>query len=340
MRNEAHILVSGGAGYIGSHTAKALSRAGYKPVVLDNLSSGHRGAVKWGPLVEGDCGDSRLVRAVIKEYAISAVIHFAASAYVGESVENPRKYYRNNCVNSLELLDAALAEGVACMVFSSSCATYGVPAALPIREDHAQCPVNPYGESKLFVEQALRSYHAAYGLNSIVLRYFNAAGADREAELREDHDPETHLIPLAVETAQGRRDALPVYGIDYATPDGTAIRDYVHVSDLAAAHVRALRRVLKTGGYTALNLGAGRGYSVLDVLRAVSRVTGASIPIRPCPRRAGDPPELVADVDLARRLLHWRPMYSDLDTIVSSALRAAIPADARGRAATAGVTAQ
>src|ERR1035437_10249942 len=253
------VLVTGGAGYIGSHTCKALAAAGHEPIFFDNLSSGHRWAVRWGPLVEADLSDADSIHATLERYRPAAVMHFAASAYVGESVTDPRKYFRNNVQNSLHLLDAVLDVGVNTVVLSSTCATYGVPKIVPIPESHPQRPVNPYGESKLFIERALRWYGEAYGLRSLALRYFNAAGADPERELGEDHDPETHLIPLAVAAALGDQAPLQVFGTDYPTTDGTCIRDYVHVSDLADAHVAALRVTLgaNRGHACALNLGTG-----------------------------------------------------------------------------------
>ncbi len=324
------VLVTGGAGYIGSHTCKMLASAGYQPVTLDNLVYGHRWAVQWGPLVEGDIADATLLRATIATYAIQAVVHFAAYAYVGESMQDPGKYFRNNVVNTLNLLDALVASDVRHIVFSSTCATYGLPERLPISEDQSQRPTNPYGESKLFVERALHWHGVAHGLRAVALRYFNAAGADPEGELGEEHDPETHLIPLAVQAALGRRDHLELFGTDYATPDGTAIRDYIHVTDLADAHVRALNYLRAGGPSTALNLGTGQGYSVREVIAAVERAAGGPVPVHEAPRRPGDPPALVADPARARQLLEWRPTRSDLPTIVTTAWRwhsTAQPAD-------------
>ncbi|PYV14056.1 MAG: UDP-glucose 4-epimerase GalE [Acidobacteria bacterium] len=289
------ILVTGGAGYIGSHTAKALAQAGHEPVVFDNLSEGHGWAVQWGPLVEGDLADLSLLSATLAAYKVEAAIHFAASAYVGESVRNPRKYFRNNVANTLGLLEALVDGGVRHIVFSSSCATYGVPAKLPIAEDQVQLPINPYGESKRFVERALEWFGRAYGLGWVALRYFNAAGADADGQLGEDHDPETHLIPLAIRCALGHQSHLEVYGTDYPTPDGTAVRDYIHVGDLAKAHVLALQHLLKGGQSSALNLGTGRGYSVREVVAAVERISGEPVAVRETARRLGDPPVLVAE---------------------------------------------
>jgi UDP-arabinose 4-epimerase len=313
------ILVTGGAGYIGAHAAKALARAGYLPVVYDNLSRGRRAAVRWGPLVEGDIADRERLAAVFAEHKISAVMHFAAFAYVGESVADPALYYRNNLAGSLALFDAMRISGVREIVFSSTCATYGTPQEVPIREIAPQTPVNPYGETKLAVERALRWYGDAYGVRWAALRYFNAAGGDREGEIGEDHDPETHLVPLVVQAALGRRPAIEVFGTDYATPDGTAIRDYIHVEDLATAHVQALDRLRAGGSSIALNLGTGRGYSVRDVIAAAERVCDRAVPARDAPRRFGDPPILVADPGLAAQTLGWRAACSDLETIIRTA---------------------
>lgn len=313
------VLVTGGAGYIGSHTCKALSGAGYTPVTLDNLVFGHRWAVRWGPFVEADLADRDAVERVLREHDIDSVIHFAAYAYVGESMNDPGKYFRNNVANTLNLLEAMRAAGVARIVFSSTCATYGIPDAVPIAEDHPQRPVNPYGESKLFVERALHWHGIAHGLRSMALRYFNAAGADPDGEIGEDHDPETHLVPLAIETALGRRAELQVMGTDYPTPDGTAIRDYIHVTDLADAHVRALRHLEAGCGSGALNLGTGRGDSVREVVAMVERVSGRTVNARNAPRRPGDPPALVAAPGRARQVLGWEPKWSDLETIVRTA---------------------
>lgn len=313
------ILVTGGAGYIGSHTAKALARAGYEPVVLDNLSAGHRWAVKWGPLIEGDLADSELVNRTIKDYRIEAVMHFAANLNVGESTTEPRKYFWNNVVNTLRLLDAMVDVGVRYIVFSSSAATYGDPQTIPIPEDHPTRPVNPYGETKLSMERALHWYGVAYGLRWVALRYFNAAGADLEGELGEEHDPETHLIPLVVLAALERRPYVEVFGTDYPTPDGTAIRDYIHIVDLAEAHVLALQYLLAGRESSAMNLGTGEGHSVREVIAAVGRLCQARVPTRDAPRRAGDPPVLVADARRAGKVLGWRPRYPHLDAIVQSA---------------------
>lgn len=313
-----HVLVTGGAGYIGSHAAKALAARGFVPVAYDNLIYGHPWAVQWGPLVEGDVTDRAKLLDTMRRYEIAAVMHFAAFAYVGESMAKPERYFNNNVGGSLALLDAALEAGVRHVVFSSSCATYGTPQQLPITEDTPQSPVNPYGETKLIVERALRWYGAAHPLTWVSLRYFNAAGADPEGALGELHLPETHLIPLVLEAALGGS-AVEIYGDDYPTRDGTCVRDYIHVSDLADAHVRALDYLFGCGASIALNLGTGEGYTVREVIQAVQAVTGRDVPHRIAPRRPGDPPVLVADPGLATRVLGWHPQYSALDTIVRTA---------------------
>jgi len=313
------VLVTGGAGYIGSHTAKALAQAGHEPIVLDNFSSGHRWAVKWGPLAEGELADSKLVHTTLKEERIEAVLHFAASIAVGESVKEPQKYFWNNVVNTLRLLDAMLDAGVKQIVFSSSAAVYGNPQQVPTPEEHLTHCVNPYGDTKLMMERALHWYGRAYDLGWIALRYFNAAGADSEGELGEAHNPETHLIPLVMQAALGRRPCIEVYGTDYPTPDGTAIRDYIHVADLADAHVRALNYIAAGGASQAINLGTGRGHSVREVINAVGRISERPVPVHEAPRRAGDAPILVAGADRAGRLLGWKPIRSELETIVQSA---------------------
>jgi UDP-glucose-4-epimerase GalE len=313
------VLITGGAGYIGSHTAKAVARAGLEPVVLDNLQRGHREAVRWGPLVEADIADRRTLQQLFRQYSIDAVIHFAAFAYVGESMTRPDLYFQNNVVNTLNLLEGMREEGVAKIVFSSSCATYGYPQQIPIPEDHIQQPVNPYGESKLMVERLLHWYSAAYGMSSVALRYFNAAGADPEGELGEDHDPETHLIPRAISVALGLTPYLEIYGTDYDTPDGTAIRDYLHVTDLAEAHLAALRYLDGGGSTTSFNLGTGWGHSVKDVAAMVGGVTEREVAVKEVERRPGDPSFLVADATKAARVLGWSPHHSTLEEIVRSA---------------------
>jgi len=317
------ILIVGGAGYIGSQTAKCVAQAGWKPVVFDNLVYGHKWAVKWGPLIEGDLADSALIKRVLEEHAVTAVVHFAAYAYVGESVTNPRKYFRNNVAGTINLLDAMIDAGVRDIVFSSTCATYGEPQRVPISEDHPQNPVNPYGETKLTVEKMLHWYGRAHALRYAALRYFNAAGADPDGEVGEDHDPETHLIPLAIAAAMDGKSGkgLEIYGTDYGTPDGTAIRDYIHVLDLADAHVAALAKLRAGATSLLVNLGTGRGHSVRQVIAAVEKVSGKKIAVREAGRRAGDPPALVADARLAADVLGWKARIPDIETIVAHAWR-------------------
>ena len=314
-----NVLVTGGAGYIGSHACKALFQAGYRPVVYDNLVAGHKWAVKWGPLEVGDIADRNRLDEVIVKYKPSAVMHFAAFAYVGESVVNPGKYYRNNVAGSLSLLEAMRDHDIDMMVFSSTCATYGEPRKMPITEDHPQTPINPYGMSKLMVEQMLRDCGAAYGLRSIALRYFNAAGADPEAEIGEDHDPETHLIPLVLDAATGKRSHVTVFGDDYATADGTCVRDYIHVVDLAQAHVLALQALERGASNNYYNLGNGQGFSVKEVIEIAEKVTGRTIPVQVGARRPGDPPVLVGDAARIRQELNWHPQHEDLETIIETA---------------------
>jgi UDP-arabinose 4-epimerase len=312
------VLVTGGAGYIGSHTAKGLAAAGITAIAYDNLTTGHPWAVQWGPLVTGDVSDAALLRSTIREYGVNAVLHFAANALVGESVLDPRKYYRNNLMNSIELLDAMLETGVRHIVFSSTCAIYGDPQSHCLSEDHPQLPVNPYGETKLAIERALQSYGRAYGIESVCLRYFNAAGADPDDDIGECREPETHLIPLILEAALDRTRPISIFGTDFPTPDGSAVRDYVHVSDLADAHVGALRFLANGGSRTAFNLGTGRGHSVFEVIDTVERVTGRTVPTVIAPRRAGDPPRLIADTGRARSELQWTPQRN-LDDMIRSA---------------------
>lgn len=314
------VLVTGGAGYIGSHACKALAKAGHLPITYDNLVHGHREAVRWGPLVEGDIADRERLDAAIAEFRPDAVMHFAAYAYVGESVTDPGKYYRNNVAGSLTLLEAMRDHRIDRLVFSSTCATYGVPQYTPIDEAHPQAPINPYGASKLAVERMIADFSAAHGLRAISLRYFNAAGADPEGEIGECHDPETHLIPLALAAALGRIPELAVFGDDYETEDGTCVRDYVHVSDLADAHVLALGALADAApGARACNLGNGNGYSVSQVISAVERLTGHSVPVRIGPRRAGDPARLVSASSCAANDLGWRPQLGEMDQIIASA---------------------
>lgn len=312
------VLVTGGAGYIGSHTCKALARAGYQPVTLDSMVYGHEWAVRWGPLEKVDTRDADAVFQVIESYRPIAVIHFAAFAYVGESVADPQRYYENNVCGTLSLLSAMLRARMDKLIFSSTCATYGLPNSETIQESHARSPINPYGQSKSMVEQILSDFDTAYELRSIVLRYFNAAGADPDCEIGEDHDPETHLIPLVLDAASGRRADITIFGSDYDTPDGTCIRDYVHVSDLADAHVKSLGHLLQEGPSTAFNLGTGTGSSVREIVGVAESVTGREIVAVEGPRRPGDPPSLVAAPGRAKDVLGWEPKLSDIETIIKS----------------------
>jgi UDP-arabinose 4-epimerase len=319
MTERAAILVTGGAGYIGSHACKSLARAGYLPVTYDNLVYGHEWAVKWGPLERGDILDRSRLDQVIAQYNPSAIMHFAAFAYVGESVTDPGKYFRNNVAGSLNLLEAARDHRIEQFVFSSTCATYGMPDRLPITESTPQNPINPYGASKLMVERMLSDFSAAHGLRSIALRYFNAAGADPENEIGEDHDPETHLIPLVLDAARGRRSSVTVFGTDYDTVDGTCVRDYIHVTDLADAHVKALGALVAGSGSAAYNLGNGQGFSVQAVIDVVERVVDLKVPVERGQRRQGDPAVLVADCSKALVELGWQPKLSALDRIIGTA---------------------
>jgi UDP-glucose-4-epimerase GalE len=318
-QSQKSILVTGGAGYIGAHACKALAGAGYTPVAYDNLVYGHPQSVKWGPLEEGDIGDNRRLETVLQKYKPAAVMHFAAYAYVGESVENPAKYYRNNVAGTLTLLESMRSYGVNKMIFSSTCATYGMPEQIPIGEDHPQNPINPYGRSKLMIEWILRDFAVAYGLNFVSLRYFNAAGADPDAEIGEDHNPETHLIPLVLDVALDRRDHLEIFGTDYSTSDGTCIRDYIHVSDLADAHLLALEYLRDGGESNVFNLGNGNGFSVRQVIDSAAKVTGCDIPYLDSDRRPGDPTVLIGDSEKIRRVLGWRPVLNQLETIIETA---------------------
>jgi len=313
------VLVTGGAGYVGSHACKALAAAGYRPVVYDSLERGHRWAVKWGPLEQGDLLDADALKRALARHKPAAVMHFAAYAFVGESVSAPGLYYRNNVMGTLSLLEAMREAGIGTIVFSSTCATYGVPQTPLLAEDHPQAPINPYGATKLMVERILADYRAAYGLRYAALRYFNAAGADPDGEIGEVHDPETHLIPLALKAARGTGDPLTIFGDDYDTEDGTCIRDYIHVGDLADAHIRALERLLGHDETIALNLGTGTGVSVRRLVEAVERVTGRAVPHSYGPRRAGDPPVLVAATGKAKATLGWVPQQSDIETIIRNA---------------------
>jgi UDP-arabinose 4-epimerase len=312
------VLVTGGAGYIGSHTCKVLAEAGHTPIVYDNLRTGHAWAVKWGPFEYGDINDFGCLSDAMQRHRPDAVINFAALAYVGESVTRPDFYYQTNVTGMIVLLQAMRAHGVGSIVFSSSCATYGVPTGVPISEEMPQNPINPYGRTKRMAEEIMRDVCAAYGLGGIALRYFNAAGADPAGELGEEHEPETHLIPLVLQVAAGQRDHISVFGTDYNTPDGTCIRDYVHVTDLATAHVSAVSKC-QPGEFAAYNLGTGRGSSIAEVIAHVRAVTGKEIAVQHGPRRPGDPPALVADARRAKEILGWRPAHSDIDKVISDA---------------------
>ena len=313
------ILVTGGAGYVGSHCVKELSQRGYEVGVLDNLSQGHREAVLTEHFVQADLLDPKALSEALERYPINVVMHFAALTSVGDSVTDPQKYYYNNVVGTLNLLRAMLEHDVEEIIFSSSAAVYGDPEVIPIPEAHPKRPKNPYGRTKWMMEQILVDYSRAYGLRYIALRYFNAAGCDPEGKLGEDHDPETHLIPLVLDVALGRRDHIVIFGTDYPTPDGTCIRDYVHVSDLAVAHALAVEELKGGGQSTAYNLGIGRGYSVREVIAACQKITGSEIKVAEGPRRPGDPPQLVADPSRAYRELGWKPRFTELREIVRTA---------------------
>lgn len=313
------ILVCGGAGYIGSHINKALHQEGYETVVFDSLIYGHREAVKWGAFVKGDLANPDDLEAVFRDHDIDAVFHFAAFTYVGESVEDPEKYYYNNVGNTLNLLKVMRKHGCNKIIFSSTCATYGAPEKLPLTEDMPQHPINPYGATKLMVERIFKDYHAAYGLEFVVLRYFNAAGADPDGEIGESHNPETHLIPLVLDAASGKRADIKVFGTDYNTPDGSCIRDYVHVTDLASAHLLALHHLEAGRRSDFFNLGNAQGTSVLEVVEAARRVTGKDFKATMTERRPGDPPKLVGSSEKAMQVLGWRPRFADIDVIVEHA---------------------
>jgi len=314
-----NILVTGGAGYIGSHACKALSKAGYRPIAYDNLSFGHEWAAKWGPLERGDILDRSRLDEVLAQYDPIAVMHFAAFTYVGESVADPGKYYRNNVAGSLTLLEAMRDRNIDTIIFSSTCATYGVPDTVPISEDAPQRPINPYGASKLMVERMIQDFAVAHKLKFAMLRYFNASGADPDNQIGEDHNPETHLIPLALDAAAGRRPNLTVFGSDYDTPDGTCVRDYIHVTDLAGAHICALEALKGGRPSGAYNLGNGLGASVSEVIETAERVTGLPIPIVRGERRPGDPAKLITDSSKAHQELGWVPAITDLGQIIATA---------------------
>lgn len=316
------ILVTGGAGYIGSHSVLTLQKAGYEVIVLDNLVYGHQDLVEKVlkvKLIVGSTCDRGLLRETFANHQIDAVMHFAAYAYVGESVTQPAKYYQNNVVGTLTLLEAMLEANINKFVFSSTCATYGVPDAVPITEDQSQNPINPYGATKLMVERILQDFDRAYDFRSVCLRYFNAAGADPEGNLGEDHDPETHLIPLVLQTALGHRQSVSIFGTDYDTPDGSCIRDYIHVLDIAQAHILALEYLINNGATDVFNLGNGSGFSVKEVIETARKITGKEIKAELSDRRAGDPPALVGSGAKAKKILGWQPAYSNLDDIISHA---------------------
>ena len=316
------ILVTGGAGYIGSHSVLALQRAGYEVIVLDNLVYGHQDLVETvlkTKLIVGDTCDRPLLDKVFTEHQIEAVMHFAAYAYVGESVTKPAKYYHNNVVGTLTLLEAMLEANIDKFVFSSTCATYGVPDSVPIREEQPQDPINPYGTTKLMVEKILQDFSAAYDFRSVCLRYFNAAGADPEGNLGEDHNPETHLIPLVLQTALGQRESISIFGTDYDTADGSCVRDYIHVLDIAQAHILALKYLLQDGQTDVFNLGNGSGFSVKEVIEAARQITKREIKAEVSDRRRGDPPALVGSGEKAKKILGWQPAYSDLNDIIAHA---------------------
>ncbi len=313
------VLVTGGAGYIGSHVAKLLSKRGYEVLIFDNLSSGHREAAKYSKLVVGDLADKKLLKEIFESFKPEAVMHFAAHIEVAESVRNPLKYYKNNVCNTLNLLEVMSEKGVNKLIFSSTAAVYGIPEEIPIPESAPLAPINPYGESKATVERVLRDLSKAEDFKYVSLRYFNVAGADPEGELGEAHKPETHLIPLVLKAAKGEREQIYIYGTDYPTPDGTAIRDYIHVLDLADAHIKALEYLLEGGGGEVFNVGYGRGYSVREVVDTVKKVTGRNFKVVETDRRPGDPPVLVAKVDKIKRVLNWQPRYDNLEFIVQTA---------------------
>ncbi|MCI5867173.1 MAG: UDP-glucose 4-epimerase GalE [Methanosphaera sp.] len=313
------ILIVGGAGYIGSHTNKALNEAGYETVVLDNLSYGHEESIKWGEFCKCDLANIDDVDEVFNKYDITAVMHFSSFIDVGESVTNPEKYYTNNVVNTMNLLHVMLKHNVKKFIFSSTCATYGVPQKIPLVEDHPQNPINPYGMTKLMVEKILKDYDNAYGLKSVILRYFNASGADESGEIGEWHNPETHLIPLILDAAIGKREDIKIFGTDYDTEDGTCIRDYIHVTDLADAHIRALKYLEDENTSNEFNLGNGVGFSVRQVIESAKKVTGRDFKVEETKRRPGDPAVLIGSSKKAKDTLGWNPQYTDIDDIIKTA---------------------
>ena len=313
------ILIVGGAGYIGSHVNKLLTEKNYETIVLDNLSCGHKESVKWGKFCQVDLADVDKLDEVFTNYDIEAVMHFSSFIEVGESVQNPEKYYTNNVVNTMNLLNVMKKHDVKKFIFSSTCATYGIPQKIPLVEDHPQNPINPYGWTKLMVERILKDYDAAYGLKSVILRYFNASGADESGEIGEAHDPESHLIPLILDAAIQKRDNIKIFGTDYDTPDGTCIRDYIHVTDLADAHLLALEYLKKENTSNEFNLGNGRGFSVREVIESVKKVTGRTFNVVETQRREGDPAILIGSSQKAQKLLGWDPQHAEIDKIVETA---------------------
>lgn len=313
-----HVLITGGAGYIGSHVCKALSESGFIPITLDNLINGHRAAVNWGPLIRADLSDAGVLEQALQDYKPVAVIHLAAFAYVGESINDPQKYYRNNVISTLDLLKTVLEFGVTKLVFSSSCAIFGECSSL-ITQNATKIPINPYGRSKLMVEEILKDYDRSYGLKSICLRYFNAAGADPSGVIGESHNPETHLIPIAIQAAQGKGPDLVVFGKNHETPDGSCIRDYVHVCDLAAAHVLAIEKLISDERSQQFNLGYGQGHSVFEIIEMVEVVSGKKVPHQISNKRDGDPPKLVCDPSKALKQLKWQPEFNSMDGIIKTA---------------------
>ena len=315
----SNILITGGAGYIGSHVCKMLAEEGHTPIAYDNLSNGNRDAIRWGPFEEGDILDQDKLRYVLNKYQPKAVMHFAAFAYVGESIIKPKKYYRNNVVGTLNIAECMLQESINNLIFSGSCATFGAPESMPINETYAQNPINPYGKSKVAAENIINDFSSAHGLRSVILRYFNAAGADKDLEIGELHSPETHLIPLLFDACTRTINNFNVNGDDYDTFDGTCIRDYIHVTDLADAHILAYKKLKQDGVTTSYNLGNGEGFSIKQVIHMVEKVTGLDVPFGIAPRRVGDPPILIADSTKARKELLWSPVNSSLENIIESA---------------------
>ena len=315
----SNILITGGAGYIGSHVCKMLAEEGHTPIAYDNLSNGNRDAIQWGPFEEGDILDQDKLRYVLNKYQPEAVMHFAAYAYVGESIIKPKKYYRNNVVGTLNIAECMLQESINNLIFSGSCATFGAPESMPINETYAQNPINPYGKSKVAAENIINDFSSAHGLRSVILRYFNAAGADKDLEIGELHSPETHLIPLLFDACTRTINNFNVNGDDYDTFDGTCIRDYIHVTDLADAHILAYKKLKQDGVTTSYNLGNGEGFSIKQVIHMVEKVTGLDVPFGIVSRRVGDPPILIADSTKARKELLWSPVNSSLENIIESA---------------------